>query len=113
MVTDKPKSFKRFMQITTWRDPELESLYPILLSIESSCRDINRLMRCISTDGLSGLAGGTVNIAGYRIDDELGRGAMGRVLRATQTSLDRKVAVKVLAPKLAAGTRGARGQSSS
>ena len=46
-------------------------------------------------------SGGAVNIAGYRVDGELGRGAMGLVLRATQTSLDRKVAVKVLAPKLA------------
>lgn len=46
-------------------------------------------------------ASGTVTIAGYRIEGELGRGAMGRVLRATQTSLDREVAVKVLAPKLA------------
>lgn len=43
----------------------------------------------------------SVSIAGYSIEGELGRGAMGRVLRATQTSLDRKVAVKVLAPKLA------------
>lgn len=46
-------------------------------------------------------SGGAVDIAGYRVDGELGRGAMGLVLRATQTSLDRKVAVKVLAPKLA------------
>lgn len=46
-------------------------------------------------------SGGAVNIAGYQVDGELGRGAMGLVLRATQTSLDRKVAVKVLAPKLA------------
>ena len=55
---DRGKSFKRYMQIATWKDPELEALYPILLSIESSCRDINRLMRRISTDGLSGFAGG-------------------------------------------------------
>ncbi len=64
MMADKPKTFKRFMQVSTWRDPELEALYPILLSIESSCRDINRLTRRISSDGLSGLAGGAVNIQG-------------------------------------------------
>lgn len=46
-------------------------------------------------------ARGPVTISGYRIEGELGRGAMGLVLRATQTSLDRQVAVKLLAPKLA------------
>lgn len=40
-------------------------------------------------------------ITGYAIDGELGRGAMGRVLKATQTSLDRPVALKLLSSKLA------------
>lgn len=62
------KTFKRFFQLEIWRDPELESLYPILCSIENSCRDINRLMRRISTDDLEGynVKGGdaSVNIQG-------------------------------------------------
>lgn len=39
---------------------------------------------------------------GYRIDQEMGRGAMGRVFSATQLQLDRPVAVKVLPSGFAA-----------
>jgi fructose-1,6-bisphosphatase I len=63
-TTATKTTFKRYMQVESWRHPELENLYPILCSIESSCRDINRLMRRISTDNLSGLAGGSINIQG-------------------------------------------------
>eukprot|EP01039_Chlorochromonas_danica_P004312 gene4312-4733_t len=48
------KTFKRFIQIELWRNSELEALYPILCSLETACRDINRLMRRISTDDLDG-----------------------------------------------------------
>jgi serine/threonine protein kinase len=40
-------------------------------------------------------------IGGYRIDGVAGRGGMGIVYRATQLTLDRQVALKVIAPALA------------
>ncbi len=40
-------------------------------------------------------------IAGYRIESPLGAGAMGQVYKAMQMSMNRLVAFKVLAPKLA------------
>ncbi len=46
-------------------------------------------------------AAGPPVIAGYQVDRLLGRGAMGDVYLSTQESLDRRVALKVLKPKLA------------
>lgn len=69
-MTLERKTFKRFMEVELWRKPELENLYPVLCSIEHACRDINRLMRRVSTDNLTGYNGGTdgakgsVNIQG-------------------------------------------------
>jgi YVTN family beta-propeller protein len=40
-------------------------------------------------------------LAGYRIEGLAGEGGMGRVYRATQIGLNRKVAVKLIAPELA------------
>lgn len=45
--------------------------------------------------------GQAIAVAGYAIEKELGRGAMGHVVLATQTSLDRKVALKLLKADLA------------
>ncbi len=46
-------------------------------------------------------ASGGEQIAGYRLLDRIGEGAMGAVYRARQLSLDRDVAIKVLSPDLA------------
>jgi len=44
----------------------------------------------------------TVNIPGYRVMQPLGIGGMASVYLAVQESLDREVALKVMAPALAA-----------
>ena len=44
-------------------------------------------------------------LAGFRIDAAIGRGGMGVVYQATQLSLERRVAVKVIAPEFAADPR--------
>ena len=56
------------------------------------------------TDRFTALAGGRI-LAGYRIEEMIGSGAMGQVYRATQLSMNRQVAFKVLAPKLASNPR--------
>lgn len=52
-----------------------------------------------------GLRGGHTQIAGYKILTKIGQGAMGAVYKAIQVSMDRIVAIKVLAPKYAQNER--------
>ena len=47
-------------------------------------------------------------VAGYRLLGPLGRGSMGSVWKATQLSLDRVVAIKILSPQLAQNPTYAR-----
>jgi serine/threonine protein kinase len=47
-----------------------------------------------------GLAPGS-HVAGYRIEEQIGRGGMAVVYRATDVRLNRSVALKILAPELA------------
>ena len=44
-------------------------------------------------------------LAGYRIEAEVGRGGMGIVYRATQVTLDRTVALKLIAPEISRDER--------
>ncbi|MFF8971744.1 serine/threonine-protein kinase [Streptomyces sp. NPDC014995] len=59
------------------------------------------------TAGETGLSSGRPSeligrqVAGYRIEDEIGRGGMAVVYRARDLRLDRTVALKLLAPELA------------
>ncbi len=62
-------------------------------SREMTQGDLERVQRVVSGAGESLLG---VNLGGYRIDGRIGSGGMGDVYEATQLSLDRKVALKVL-----------------
>jgi serine/threonine protein kinase len=50
---------------------------------------------------IQGLKGGHTTIVGYKIIGIIGQGSMGKVYKALQISMDRLVAIKILAPNLA------------
>ena len=69
--------------------------------------DLRELLAAFMTDEAdgepgAGAAGGERVLGEYRLGRELGRGGMGVVYEARQITLDRRVAVKVMAPALAA-----------
>jgi len=51
---------------------------------------------------MQGRSGGGPQLPGYEIEEKLGEGGMGAVSRGKQVSLDRIVAIKLLAPRLVA-----------
>jgi eukaryotic-like serine/threonine-protein kinase len=61
---------------------------------------LGKLEQTGEDSAIDALSAGTI-MAGYRIESPLGAGAMGQVYRALQLSMNREVAFKVLAPKLA------------
>ena len=64
--------------------------------------EVRRLVEHADGATTADLAGGTGRIGPYRIEREVGRGAMGIVYRATRDGTDTPVAVKLLNPTIAA-----------
>jgi len=54
-----------------------------------------------AADGADGVRAGSV-LGGYRLEEQIGRGGMAVVFRATDERLGRQVAIKILAPALRA-----------
>ena len=52
-------------------------------------------------------------VGGYRIEAVIGRGGIGVVFRATELALDRPVALKLIAPRLAGDASSATGSCAS
>ena len=54
---------------------------------------------------LQGKLGGHTQVRGYSLMELIGRGAMGKIYKARHVALDRIVALKILAPKLAGNSK--------
>ena len=74
----------------------LADLLPLMVKMEACAAD-SRRDRGVSGGDFPDLSG-----SDYRLIRKIGTGGMGEVFEATQISLDRKVAVKVLSPSLTA-----------
>ena len=72
----------------------LADLLPLMVKMENCAADTRR-EHAVSDGAFPDLSG-----SDYRLIRKIGAGGMGEVFEATQISLDRKVAVKVLSPSL-------------
>ena len=70
------------------------------IMVEAKVLTKNQSLRIVKEAG-AGTEGGKFEIPGYQIIERLGKGSMGLVFKAKQTSVDRIVAVKVLLDTLA------------
>ncbi|MGH2636805.1 MAG: BTAD domain-containing putative transcriptional regulator, partial [Actinomycetota bacterium] len=84
--------------------PELQELQERILRQDPDLMAPAPTTRLTARSAAGDLASGTV-FAGYRIDSVLGRGGMSVVYLAHHLGLERKVALKVLAPQLAEDER--------
>jgi fructose-1,6-bisphosphatase I len=61
----RQKTFSRFIEVETWKHPELAAIQPVMKGIESACKGIARLVRRAQCDDISGMYGdGEVNVQG-------------------------------------------------